>query len=336
MPFFLLFKSNSDAIIISVLDTFTSLLAGFVIFAVLGAMAHSNNVSVDSVVTAGTGLAFIAYPEGLSKIKFLPQLWSVLFFVMLFTLGIGSSVAMIETILTCVKDQFTELQRHKGKTAFVACFIFMCFGLPLTTDAGPYIMGLLDNYGVGTAAFLYGIMEIVGFTWVYGLKNLCDDIQFMTKSRVSLIWKITWGYATPITLIVIFLYGNIIMLTSPDSDADPWITILGWLLALLALIQIPFWASVVIAKAKGATFMERVKASFRAENDWGPIREKDYKEWVLFKVEQSFVHDKESIGNNVENPKKSSISSSIIFQQGQDNHAFVMDFKNNNINSRLE
>lgn len=85
-------------------------------------------------LSLGPGLAFIAYPEGLSKIKFVPQLWSVLFFIMLFTLGIGSSVAMIETILTCIKDQYQSLQNHKGKTALVFCFAYMLLGLPLTTD----------------------------------------------------------------------------------------------------------------------------------------------------------------------------------------------------------
>ncbi|XP_017494738.1 PREDICTED: sodium-dependent nutrient amino acid transporter 1-like, partial [Rhagoletis zephyria] len=65
---------SRDCIIISLLDTFTSLLAGCVIFAVLGNMAHENGEKIEDVVTGGPGLAFIAYPEGLSKISFIPQL----------------------------------------------------------------------------------------------------------------------------------------------------------------------------------------------------------------------------------------------------------------------
>jgi solute carrier family 6 amino acid transporter-like protein 5/7/9/14 len=80
------------------------------------------------------GLAFVVYPEALSKIKYVPQLWSVLFFIMLFTLGIGSSVAQIETILTSIRDEFISLQRRKEILAFIVCFIFCLLGLPLTTD----------------------------------------------------------------------------------------------------------------------------------------------------------------------------------------------------------
>lgn len=80
------------------------------------------------------GLAFVVYPDALSKIGYAPQVWSILFFFMLFTLGIGSSVAQIETILTAIRDEFTALRNKKGTLAFVTCFLFCLCGLPLTTN----------------------------------------------------------------------------------------------------------------------------------------------------------------------------------------------------------
>ena len=43
------------------------------------------------MLSTGMGLAFIVYPEALARLP-LPQLWSVLFFFMLFTLGLDSEV----------------------------------------------------------------------------------------------------------------------------------------------------------------------------------------------------------------------------------------------------
>ena len=60
--------------IVTTLDTFTSMLAGITIFAILGNLAHNlGTTDIQSVVKSGTGLAFISYPDAISKIKFVPQ-----------------------------------------------------------------------------------------------------------------------------------------------------------------------------------------------------------------------------------------------------------------------
>lgn len=80
-----------DALVVSIMDTVTSIISGIVTFSILGAMAHDLNMPIQNVVKDGPGLAFVAYPEALLRLPF-PQLWSVLFFLMLFILGLDSEV----------------------------------------------------------------------------------------------------------------------------------------------------------------------------------------------------------------------------------------------------
>lgn len=82
----------SDALFIASMDMITSIIAGFVIFTTFGGMAKKIGVSVQDVAKGGYGLAFVAYPEALSNLP-PPQLWSILFFFMLFTLGLDSEVS---------------------------------------------------------------------------------------------------------------------------------------------------------------------------------------------------------------------------------------------------
>ena len=62
--------------IVSVADTFTSILAGFSIFSILGNLAHRTGKDIIDVVQAGTGLAFISYPDAISKLEAVPQVRS--------------------------------------------------------------------------------------------------------------------------------------------------------------------------------------------------------------------------------------------------------------------
>lgn len=95
-----------DAAIVSVMDTFTSLLAGVTVFGILGSLAHSTKKPIENVIKGGAGLAFVSYPDAIAKFSFAPQMFSVLFFVMLLTLGVGSCVGMCSSAITAVWDHF--------------------------------------------------------------------------------------------------------------------------------------------------------------------------------------------------------------------------------------
>lgn len=136
-----------DAAIISVTDTLTSLLAGFTTFAILGHLAEQLGVdSVGDVVKGGgTSLAFVSYPDVLARFDWVPQLFAVLFFLMLFTLGVGSASALTGCIITIICDAFPHFK--KWLVTLAVCIAGFLLGLFYVTPQGQYILELINYYG---------------------------------------------------------------------------------------------------------------------------------------------------------------------------------------------
>lgn len=78
----------------SFINSATSFVAGFVIFSVLGYMAYSSGQSISDVATEGPGLVFIVYPAAIATMPG-STFWALIFFMMLLTLGLDSSVSML-------------------------------------------------------------------------------------------------------------------------------------------------------------------------------------------------------------------------------------------------
>ena len=125
-----------DAVIVAIGNCVTSVFAGFVIFGIIGYMAHELGAKVEEVVTQGVGLAFIAYPEAVAKMPISP-LWSVLFFLMLLLLGFGTQISTTETVVTILLDQFPACRGTNRKWVTLGvCGVMFLAGLSMTTDAG--------------------------------------------------------------------------------------------------------------------------------------------------------------------------------------------------------
>ncbi|XP_046656086.1 sodium-dependent nutrient amino acid transporter 1-like isoform X1 [Daphnia pulicaria] len=278
-----------DATIVSFMDTFTSLLAGVTIFSILGNLAHESGKSIETVVQGGTGLAFISYPEAISKFDVVPQLFAVLFFLMLFTLGVGSAVSLCGCIITVICDAFPNWKRWM--VTLVICSSGFLLGLVYVTPGGQHVLDVVDFFGGGFIIFVIAVVEVTAICWIYGLKNFLRDTEFMLGIRLGIYWKFTWGFFIPFSLMGIFIYSlaNFRTFVTDGYVYPASLTGSGWVLAALALIQVPIWAGIAIYKRKGS-LLDRLKASVTPTENWGPQDPKIRSQWILFKQEDYSEH----------------------------------------------
>jgi solute carrier family 6 amino acid transporter-like protein 5/7/9/14 len=75
----LFYVHSRDVIIITSIDTLTSLLGGLTIFSILGNVIYEMRTEdISSNVRLGTGLGFVSYPDGFAKFDAVPQVSDIL------------------------------------------------------------------------------------------------------------------------------------------------------------------------------------------------------------------------------------------------------------------
>ncbi|XP_037076901.1 sodium- and chloride-dependent glycine transporter 2-like, partial [Pollicipes pollicipes] len=260
-------KVHIDAMLITSLDFITSIIASVAVFSIMGSMAQSAGVKVDQVVKSGQGLAFIAFPEAIGAVPGW-QIWSVLFFIMLFTLGLDTEFALLETVTTAVYDAFPSTRKSKALVTLIASSSCFLMGLPCVSQAGPYILHLMDNFG-GLGVMVIAVFELVGIMWVYGVRRFADNLQFMVGFRPSIFWKVCWAFVSPVMLASIFAYSMYEYKppTYGDYEFPEWAIYVGWGLVGVSLVQIPLWA---LCTMLYYLCRWRPKQAFQPLPSWGP------------------------------------------------------------------
>ncbi|XP_034260090.1 sodium- and chloride-dependent transporter XTRP3-like isoform X2 [Pantherophis guttatus] len=119
----------------------------------------------------GTGLAFIVYSEAIKNMEF-SQLYSVLYFVMLLLLGIGSMLGNTAAILTPLTDiKFLSSHVPREIISGSVCIINCVIGLIFTTRAGNYWFNIFNDYAATLSLLLIVLVETIAVCYIYGLKR---------------------------------------------------------------------------------------------------------------------------------------------------------------------
>ncbi|XP_014233935.1 sodium-dependent nutrient amino acid transporter 1-like isoform X1 [Trichogramma pretiosum] len=273
-----------DAQIVTTLDMFTSFFSGLIIFGILGNLAHELNTDIDRVVRGGTGLAFISYPDAIAKFTWMPQFFAVIFFVMLFVLGIGSAAGLASSVIAIIHDYKPHWKMiHVSSGVVISEFLI---GLIYVTPGGQFMVTFVDYYITSFVAFVPAIFILIGVCYVYGLNNFLDDMEFMLKRRLGWYWRFCWYFLTPAIITGVFIYSvvNLKLLTYNGILYPDFAYVIGWILFSFALLQIPLWLVVsVIKKRHEFSFPEILKRTFDSSKNWGPDMSEIKIRWFEFR-----------------------------------------------------
>jgi NSS family neurotransmitter:Na+ symporter len=226
---------NTNAHIISFMDVGFSFFAGMVVFATLGYMSVQSGIPLTEAVSGGPGLAFVAYPTAISLLPWGAALAGVIFFIMLFLLGIDSAFAAIEAMSLALKDAGFSYK----KMAMLVSLVGLLLAIFFSTGGGYHWLAIVDHFVNEIGLVTVGILECFILGYLYTTETFADKVNETSEVKVGRWWIISIKYVTPTILVVILLAKIVTTLSHgfPDDDSYPgWALLAGGIFPIVLII----------------------------------------------------------------------------------------------------
>ncbi|XP_034981991.2 sodium-dependent neutral amino acid transporter B(0)AT3-like [Zootoca vivipara] len=206
---------------------------------------------------SGPGLAFILFTEIAVKMPG-SNTWAILFFLMLFSIGISSMFGFVQSILTPLTET-PIVSRYIRKEAVcgLICLTAFLLGLVFTLRSGSYWLEMFDSFAGTLPLLIIGFFEVIGVVFIYGMKRFSADVEEMTGRPLNCYWKATWQFFSPGIMFVIFVSYVLLEETSSYNTWNPnyvhfpakepkkypiWAAVISVMLETGPCLMIPFGA----------------------------------------------------------------------------------------------
>ncbi|EFB17226.1 hypothetical protein PANDA_007890, partial [Ailuropoda melanoleuca] len=185
----------------------------------------------------GTGLAFIAFTEAMTHFPASP-FWSVMFFLMLINLGLGSMIGTMAGITTPIIDTF----KVPKEMFTVGCCVFAFFvGLLFVQRSGNYFVTMFDDYSATLPLTVIVILENIAVAWIYGTKKFMQELTEMLGFRPYRFYFYMWKFVSPLCMAVLTTASIIQLGVTPpgysawikEEAAERYLYFPNWAMALL-------------------------------------------------------------------------------------------------------
>ena len=218
-----------------------SIMAGILIFAILGNMAHEQAKPLTEVVTSGVGLAFVTIPSAINLLP-APYILGPVFFFALVIAGLSSHISIIEAVTSAFID---KLNLSRKVAASLVCGIGFIVSMSFATSGGLLLLDLVDYFMNNIALLASCLIELLIMGWIVKLSDIHKHVNNVSEFTIGHWFEICLRFISPLFLLVILGTNIYTTLTEGYGGyAQSDLMLLGW-----GLVAAMFISAIVINKA---------------------------------------------------------------------------------------
>lgn len=226
-------KLTDNALIVAFSNSGFEVFNAIGIFSILGFMTFTSGIPFNELVTEGTGLAFVVFPNVFN----LMQPWSMiigpLFFACILFAGITSVMALLEVVSFAISEKFGFSRK---KSATLVCIVGFCISSIFATSAGSYLLGIFDAFLNNFALFFGVLLECIIFGWVYNFDNLVETLNTHSNIQMNQFWPIIIKYILPICIWGLWAQGVYNIILTGDTTSHMIMLALSIILFIVPII----------------------------------------------------------------------------------------------------
>lgn len=179
--------------------------------------------AVEIASSSAFDLGFVTIPLIFKQISF-GTIFAFFWFLLLFLAGVTSSVSLTQPTIAFLEDEF-DIPKKDAVLVYAVITFVLCQPSIFLLKYG--VVDELDFWGGTFCLVLFGCVEAILFSWVFGIDKAWDEMHSGADIKLPKIYKFIIKYITPLILIIIlitylFQEGfNVIFLKNVDRQSLP-------------------------------------------------------------------------------------------------------------------
>ena len=223
---------TNNAFMTVLLNCGFSILAGIMIFSVLGYMAQEQGKPLTEVVSAGVGLAFVTLPAAINLLP-LPYVFGPLLFLALIVAGLSSHISILEAVTSAVID---KMGWSRKKAANIVIGVSFIVSMAFATNGGLLLLDLVDHFANNIGIMSSCLVELVLMTWLVKVSDARKYVNSVSDFAVGVWFDICLRFISPVILAIIVVTKVKTLMTEGYGGYD---LTLGWaLIGVLFIIGV--------------------------------------------------------------------------------------------------